>query len=41
MDVNKQLITEQYALYHGDSNAGMEKLPPESIDFSIYSPPLS
>ena len=38
--VNKQLITEDYALYNGDCLEVMKDLPDESIHLSVYSPPF-
>jgi len=38
--VKQELITDHYALYHGDCIEGMAGMPDESIDFSIYSPPF-
>lgn len=38
--VIEQEISENYALYCGDSCAVLPTLPDESIDFSIYSPPF-
>ena len=35
-----QLITDQYAVYHGDCIDVMTKIPDESIHLSIYSPPF-
>lgn len=35
-----QAITENYALYNGDSCEVMPTMPSESIDLSIYSPPF-
>lgn len=40
MAVLDQAITENYALYNGDSNEVLPTLPSESIHFSIYSPPF-
>ncbi len=40
MAVKEQTITNNYALYCGDSIEGMSELPSESIDMSIYSPPF-
>lgn len=35
-----QIITDQYALYHGDCCEVLPSLPKESIHLSIYSPPF-
>lgn len=40
MAVNDQVITDRYALYNGDCIEGMQALPADSIDLSIYSPPF-
>ena len=36
-----QVITDRYALYHGDCCEVLPKLPENSVGFSIYSPPFS
>lgn len=41
MAVSEQLITEHYALYHGDCMELMPTLPDGSIHLSIYSPPFA
>lgn len=41
MAVSEQLITEHYALYHGDCMEVMPTLPDGSIHLSIYSPPFA
>jgi len=38
--VNEQVITDKYALYHGDCIEGMKALPDKSIHLSVYSPPF-
>ena len=38
--VKNQLITDNYALYEGDSMEVMKDLPNDSIHFSVYSPPF-
>lgn len=38
--VNKQLITQDYAIYNGDCIEVMGEMPNESIHLSIYSPPF-
>lgn len=35
-----QVITENYAIYHGDSCEVMPTLPSESVHLSLYSPPF-
>ena len=35
-----QVVTEKYALYCADCVEGMAKMPDESVDLSIYSPPF-
>lgn len=37
---NKSVVTDTYAIYNGDCNQVMPKLPSESIHFSVYSPPF-
>lgn len=37
----ESVITDTYALYHGDCIAVMEAFPPETIHFSVYSPPFA
>jgi DNA modification methylase len=41
MLVLDQIITEDYALYHGDAIPIVAALPDRSIDFICYSPPFS
>ncbi len=38
--VNKQLITEDYAIYNSDCIEVMKDLPDNSIHLSVYSPPF-
>lgn len=40
MAVNKQIITDDYALYNGDCCEVLPKLPPDSVHLSVYSPPF-
>lgn len=40
MAVIDQLITEKYALYNADCMEVMQKIPPESVHLSLYSPPF-
>jgi DNA modification methylase len=35
------VITDRYAIYHGDCIEVMQGLPSESVHFSIYSPPFA
>jgi DNA modification methylase len=41
MAIIDQLITDKFALYHGDCVEGMQALPDKSIHLSIYSPPFA
>lgn len=41
MAIYYQVITDQYALYNGDSMEVMAKLPDESVHLSVYSPPFA
>jgi DNA modification methylase len=41
MAVNTQVITDKYAIYHGDSCEVLPSLPDESVGFSVYSPPFA
>ena len=41
MAVKDQTVTDQYALYCGDSCEVLEKMPDESIDFHVFSPPFA
>jgi DNA modification methylase len=36
-----QSITDQYAIYNGDSSEVFKKLPKDSIHLSVYSPPFA
>lgn len=40
MAVNDQLITDKFALYHGDCIEVMADLPSQSVHLSVYSPPF-
>lgn len=40
MAVLDQVVTENYAAYHGDACEVMPTLPDESVHFSVYSPPF-
>ncbi len=41
MAIEKQIITDEYAIYQGDCIEGMKDLPDESIGLSVYSPPFA
>lgn len=41
MTVVNQSVTDRYALYHGDCVDVLGGLAPESVDYSIFSPPFS
>lgn len=41
MAVMDQVITDQYAIYNGDSAEVLASLPDESVGMSIYSPPFA
>ncbi len=36
-----QVVTDKYAIYHGDSCELIKNIPEDSIDFGIHSPPFS
>lgn len=36
-----QVLTDMFAMYHGDSVEVLAGLPDESVDYSIYSPPFA
>lgn len=40
MAVNRQVVTDRYAIYHGDCMEVMQSFPDESFHGSIYSPPF-
>ncbi len=40
MDVHDQVITDDYAVYNGDSCQVMKELPDESVHMAIHSPPF-
>ncbi len=40
MDVFDQVVTNEYAIYHGDSCQVLPSIPDESVHLSIYSPPF-
>lgn len=41
MNVQNQVITDQYAIYQGDSCEIIKGIPTESIGLSVYSPPFA
>ena len=41
MAVNDQTITDQYAIYNGDSAEVLQSLPTGSVGLSVYSPPFA
>lgn len=41
MAVKDQILTDNYALYHGDCVDVMGDMPDDCVDLSIYSPPFS
>lgn len=41
MATNKQVITDQYAIYNGDSAELLRSFPDESMHHAIYSPPFA
>lgn len=40
MDCLKQVVTDRYAIYHGDACELIRAVPGDSIDFGIHSPPF-
>lgn len=40
MAVREQVITDEYALYHGDCIEVMREMPNDSVHLSVYSPPF-
>lgn len=40
MAIEKQIVTDQYAIYCGDSMEVMKDMPDGKIDLSVYSPPF-
>lgn len=40
MDCLNQVVTDQYAIYHGDSCELIREIPGDSMDFGIHSPPF-
>lgn len=41
MTVADQVLTDQYAIYNGDSCEVLPRLPAESVHLSVYSPPFA
>jgi len=41
MAITEQAVTDQYAIYNGDSAEWITSLPDESLGMSIYSPPFA
>jgi DNA modification methylase len=41
MAITAQIITDQYAIYNGDSAEWIQSVPDESVGFSVYSPPFA
>jgi hypothetical protein len=41
MAVNNQVVTDQYAIYNGDSCEVLKSFPDGKIDFSVFSPPFA
>ena len=39
--IKDQLITDDYALYNGDSAEVLQSLPDDSMHMAIYSPPFA
>lgn len=37
----EQVVTDRYAIYHGDSCELLRKIPGDSIDYGLHSPPFS
>lgn len=37
----QKVVTDEYALYHGDCVEGVAALPNDSVDYSIFSPPFA
>ena len=40
-EILNQVVTDTYAIYHGDCVDVMRGLPADSVDYSIFSPPFS
>ena len=41
MAVNEQIVSENYAIYNGDSCEMLQSLPENSVHLSVYSPPFA
>lgn len=41
MNVLDQVVTDRYAIYHGDCVEVLAGLPEKSVDYSIFSPPFA
>lgn len=41
MQVKNQIVTDRYAIYHGDCMDVVTALPDESVHLSVYSPPFA
>jgi DNA modification methylase len=41
MAVNEQIVSENYAIYNGDSCEMLQSLPDNSVHLSVYSPPFA
>ncbi len=41
MNVIGEVVTERFALYHGDTVDVAKGLPSQSVDFSVFSPPFA
>lgn len=41
MSVQKQVVTDRYAIYQGDCCEVMSELPGDSVGFSVFSPPFA
>ena len=39
--VKKEVITDRYAIYNGDSCEILPGIPSNSVHFEIYSPPIT
>lgn len=41
MNCVEQVITDRYAIYHGDCVEVLQGLPSASVGYSIFSPPFA
>lgn len=39
--MEKQIVTDEYAIYNDDCMRVLSELPDQSVDFSVYSPPFA